>query len=53
MRECGANNAMMSGSGPTVFGIFDDRTAAQKAFVDFKGSEYGRDTFLTGPVNNM
>ena len=51
MRDDGAKNAMMSGSGPTVFGIFDDRNAAQKAFIDFKGSEYGRDTFLTGPVN--
>ena len=51
MKELGADGTLMSGSGPTVFGIFDDRNAAQKAFIDFKGSEYGRDTFLTGPVN--
>ena len=51
MRGFGAVNAMMSGSGPTVFGIFDDRNAAQKAYLDFKNSEYARDTFLTGPIN--
>ena len=28
MRECGALNALMSGSGPTVFGIFDDKDKA-------------------------
>lgn len=28
MRECGALNALMSGSGPTVFGIFDDEDKA-------------------------
>ncbi len=53
MREYGAKNAMMSGSGPTVFGIFDDRAAAQRAYIDLKGSEYGKDTFLTGPVKNI
>ena len=29
MRECGALNALMSGSGPTVFGIFDDKEKAE------------------------
>lgn len=29
MRECGALNALMSGSGPTVFGIFDDKQKAE------------------------
>ncbi|MCR5322088.1 MAG: 4-(cytidine 5'-diphospho)-2-C-methyl-D-erythritol kinase [Lachnospiraceae bacterium] len=47
MRELGAKNALMSGSGPTLFGIFDDRDAAQKAYLEFKTGEYGRDTFLT------
>ena len=28
MRECGALNSLMSGSGPTVFGIFDDKDKA-------------------------
>ncbi|MBQ3512375.1 MAG: 4-(cytidine 5'-diphospho)-2-C-methyl-D-erythritol kinase [Lachnospiraceae bacterium] len=31
MLECGALNALMTGSGPTVFGIFNDLKKAQKA----------------------
>lgn len=31
MKEQGALNAMMSGSGPTVFGIFESKTEAKKA----------------------
>ena len=31
MKEEGALNAMMSGSGPTVFGIFEDKTKAREA----------------------
>jgi 4-diphosphocytidyl-2-C-methyl-D-erythritol kinase len=27
---CGANGALMSGSGPTVFGLFEDRSAAEQ-----------------------
>lgn len=48
MRELGAIGAMMSGSGPTVFGIFTDKAAAEHAFYEFKGGEFGRNTFLTG-----
>ncbi|MBP5331002.1 MAG: 4-(cytidine 5'-diphospho)-2-C-methyl-D-erythritol kinase [Lachnospiraceae bacterium] len=51
MRELGADNAMMSGSGPTLFGIFRDHDKAEKAYRHFKSGEYGRDTFLTGPAN--
>lgn len=47
MKELGAEGAMMSGSGPTVFGIFTDRKAAEHAFCEFKGGEYARNTFLT------
>ena len=50
MRGLGAVNALMSGSGPTLFGIFDDRDLAQKAYIDFKTGEYGKDTYLTVPV---
>ena len=32
MRECGAMGAMMSGSGPTVFGIFTEEETAKKAY---------------------
>ena len=31
MMEKGAVNAMMSGSGPTVFGLFEDKKKAKKA----------------------
>lgn len=31
VRECGAQNVLMSGSGPTVFGIFEDKEAVQDA----------------------
>ena len=31
MKDAGALNAMMSGSGPTVFGLFENRTAAREA----------------------
>ena len=31
MKKAGALNAMMSGSGPTVFGIFESRAAARRA----------------------
>ena len=33
MKEQGALNAMMSGSGPTVFGVFEDRQTAKKAHI--------------------
>ncbi len=47
MLSFGALGALMSGSGPTVFGLFDDKKAAQKAFYSFKIGEYGKQTFLT------
>lgn len=33
MKKAGALNAMMSGSGPTVFGIFTKRSIAKKAYT--------------------
>lgn len=44
----GALNAAMSGSGPTVFGLFRDRTAAEGAVLLFK-ADYAQ-TFLAEPV---
>jgi len=32
MEELGALNSLMSGSGPTVFGVFDEREKAQEAY---------------------
>ncbi|MBQ7901502.1 MAG: 4-(cytidine 5'-diphospho)-2-C-methyl-D-erythritol kinase [Clostridia bacterium] len=38
MIECGAEFAMMSGSGPTVFGIFADEATAKNAALKFKNN---------------
>lgn len=49
MRSRGAKGAIMSGSGPTVFGIFDDIAAAKGAFDEFS-KEY-KEVFLTKTYN--
>ncbi|MCR5685209.1 MAG: 4-(cytidine 5'-diphospho)-2-C-methyl-D-erythritol kinase [Lachnospiraceae bacterium] len=50
MLEFGAINAMMSGSGPTVFGVFDNDNAVRKAYEAFKAGEYSKTVYLTAPV---
>ena len=47
MMKNGAVNAMMSGSGPTVFGIFDDPDKAEFARDQLKISGLSKQTFLT------
>ena len=42
LTDKGAVKALMSGSGPTVFGIFTDDKAAQEAFLCFEGGKYGK-----------
>ena len=51
MMEYGALNAAMSGSGPTVFGIFADEEAARNAERALK-QDYP-ETFLTRPVKKF
>ncbi len=46
--ECGALGAMMSGSGPSVFGIFDSYGAAERACEKLKSLGY--DTHICTPV---
>ncbi len=46
--EYGALGSMMSGSGPTVFGIFSDRASAAKAFETLSGGQW--DVFLTKTI---
>lgn len=48
MKQAGALGALMSGSGPSVFGLFSDRQAAERSFYHFKVGEYGKQTYLTG-----
>ena len=51
MRESGAIGAMMSGSGPTVFGIFPDENAAEKAAGKIKNKQLAKQTYITRPYN--
>ncbi len=53
MIASGAVNALMSGSGPTVFGIFDDEKKAEKAYEDMRASGLARQIYLTRPFNQM
>ena len=44
----GAEGVLMSGSGPTVFGLFTDERPASQSFDSFV-TEYGKSVFLTKP----
>lgn len=50
LKENGADNALMSGSGPTVFGVFSDREKAEQARRAMEESGLARQLFLTGFV---
>jgi 4-diphosphocytidyl-2-C-methyl-D-erythritol kinase len=52
MKHYGALTALMSGSGPTVFGIFDNRAAAKKAYMALRRGHQAKQVFLTTPYNN-
>lgn len=47
LMERGALGAVMSGSGPTVFGIFDDQAKAKDAYYRLKVDSQAKDVFLT------
>lgn len=51
MKQEGALNAMMSGSGPTVFGIFADRRTAKKACYVIREKKLARQIYLTNIHN--
>lgn len=51
MKDCGAVGAMMSGSGPTVFGIFTDKECAEKALTRVTESNLANQIYLTTPRN--
>ena len=48
--DCGALGASMSGSGPSVFGLFEDEVRAQDACRRLRGTY--RDVFLCTPQEN-
>lgn len=52
MMKSGAVNAMMSGSGPTVFGLFADDETARKAYDDMVKSGLAKQIYLTSIYNN-
>ncbi len=47
MKRAGALGAMMSGSGPTVFGLFDDAKKAQVAYEGLRNGSLARNVYLT------
>ena len=51
-KEYGALNAMMSGSGPTVFGLFDELETAKMAAAIVRQSGLARQVFVTDIYNN-
>lgn len=52
MSEHGALGAMMSGSGPTVFGLFADGDTAVAAYEKMKESGLAKQVYLTSIYNN-
>lgn len=52
MREHGAVGAMMSGSGPTVFGLFDREETAAAAYEAMRESGLAKQVYLTSIYNN-
>lgn len=52
MLESGARIAMMSGSGPTVFGLFDREQTARRAQEDMCASGLAKQIYLTSIYNN-
>ena len=51
MEENGAIKAFMTGSDPTVFGIYDDEAKAKEGFEAVKKSGLAPELFLSGPIN--
>lgn len=51
MNENGALGSLMSGSGPTVFGIFDDKSQTEAAAILLRNEQISDEIFVTGFVN--
>lgn len=55
MKDTGALNALMSGSGPTVFGLYADPRTARKAYEELRYGRYAqmaKQVYLTNFYNN-
>lgn len=51
MMRLGALNAMMSGSGPTVFGLFEEEDLAERAYREMREGNLAKQVYLTGIYN--
>lgn len=51
MKEHGALNAVMSGSGPTVFGIYEDKRAAREGAYRIRELGLAKQVYVTGVHN--
>ncbi len=51
MKENGAINSLMSGSGPTVFGIFEDEQMAEQARDMIRKKDYAQQVYVVRPFN--
>lgn len=51
MKNAGAENALMSGSGPTVFGIFTKEEYAEKAAAQIKERNLAKEVFVSGFIS--
>ena len=51
MKEEGALNAMMSGSGPTVFGIYEDRAKAKQAQQKLRELQIAKQVYIANVHN--
>ena len=55
MLDHGASDALMSGSGPTVFGVFPDCADGDESVLHncaaLLTEKYGRGVFVTRPLN--
>lgn len=53
LRREGARNALMSGSGPTVFGIYADQDKAKQAALQIERREMAKQVFVTTFQDNI
>ncbi len=51
MKENEALSARMTGSGSAVFGIYDDRSAAESCADILRASDYVRSVYVTAPIS--
>lgn len=53
MQDLGAAGSLMSGSGPTVFGIFPDKASAEAACEQLRKENLAKQLFVTTPVQTI